>query len=101
MLNESEFMLAFGAEFPGLLETGAKMRRMARAYRRLQLKACNEGLSDAEEQASVEIETSISRLAETLGMDVEFSGDPRGYCVYLKLPTGRSNDWGGRGWGIE
>lgn len=31
-----------------------------------------------------------------------FGGDPRGYVVKLKLPSGRSNTWGGAeaGWGI-
>jgi len=31
---------------------------------------------------------------------IEFSGDPRGFCIKLYLKSKRYNNWGGEGWGI-
>ena len=39
----------------------------------------------------------IEEATRTLGIGVELSGDPRGACVKLRLPSGRANDWGGCG----
>jgi hypothetical protein len=49
------------------------------------------------------LEASILSLATSLPgiVGVKFSGDPRGYTVKLLLTNGRSNNWGGIGWGVE
>lgn len=49
------------------------------------------------------LEASILSLATSLPgiVGVEFGGDPRGYTVKLLLNNGRSNNWGGIGWGVE
>lgn len=48
------------------------------------------------------IEARISAICAELGIEPDFGGDPRGYTVKVKLPTGASNTWGGasEGWGI-
>lgn len=44
----------------------------------------------------------ILKVAKKLGVDLDFSisGDPRGFQLKLRLPTGRSNSFGGEVWGI-
>jgi hypothetical protein len=65
--------------------------------------ACNYGLSKAQRTRIANIEADVKRITERYGIEVaEFNGDPRGYAVYLKFPSGISNSWSGqeRGWGI-
>jgi hypothetical protein len=56
------------------------------------------------ERRETKIETTIKNLIEQVhGLRVEFSGDPRGFCVKLHLANGRLyNTWGGSesGYGI-
>jgi hypothetical protein len=35
------------------------------------------------------------------GFKLSTRGDPRGYCVYVLPPNGRSPDWGGAGVGMS
>lgn len=64
---------------------------------------CNYGLNDKQK-------ASVERLRERARADVKeigltinhFNSDPRGYAIYLTLPSGRYNSFGGAesGWGI-
>lgn len=47
-------------------------------------------------------ERLVIRAASEIGLVVHFGGDPRGYTVKVKLPSGRYNTWGGAedGWGV-
>lgn len=47
-----------------------------------------------EQQAKARI---VRRLAGYAKVVPVFSGDPRGACVKLKVPSGRTNDWGQEG----
>ena len=64
---------------------------------------CNGELTERQDALSAKVDTRMTELAASLGLESELNGDPRGFPFYVKLPkTGRSNSWGGseRGWGI-
>ena len=39
----------------------------------------------------------IEAACKPYGVNPDFSGDPRGACVKLKVPSGKTNDWGHEG----
>ena len=43
------------------------------------------------------LEDRVTALCAPHGIKPVFSGDPRGAVVKLKLPSGRTDDWGGTG----
>ncbi len=45
---------------------------------------------------AAKVERQVTR-ALPQGFGVEFNGDPRGAAIILRVPSGRSDDWGGRG----
>lgn len=49
-----------------------------------------------------QLQAKVAALAARHGisLDFELSGDPRGFALKLRLPTGRSNSFGGEVWGI-
>lgn len=49
-----------------------------------------------------QLRAKVAALAARHGisLDFELSGDPRGFSLKLRLPTGRSNSFGGEVWGI-
>jgi hypothetical protein len=73
--------------------------RAAATHHRYQEMACNE--PDAPSDAA--IEARIRQLVDALPryrnqpIVPVFSGDPRGATVKLRMPDGRSDDWGGEG----
>ena len=80
--------------------------RDATSYNRIQERWCSEEMSDratkALERREGQIERRIRNRCELLGFRVEFGGDPRGYCVRVFVPSGKSNTWGGAecGYGV-
>lgn len=42
----------------------------------------------------------IQVLRDFYGDALDVNGDPRGYVVKIKLPSGRYNNWGGEAWGV-
>ena len=56
------------------------------------------------EQRDRKKETSIQNLvrqyAKELGFEVDFNGDPRGGAIRFTLPSGKSNNWDQKTWGI-
>jgi hypothetical protein len=67
--------------------------------------ACNDPSYDEEDRKRLHnIEKSLGDLIRDYHQPLGFipgSGDPRGYPFYLSLPSGRSNSWGGEGWGVN
>ena len=49
-----------------------------------------------------QLRAKVAKLAARHGvsLDFELNGDPRGFSLKLRLPTGRSNSFGGEVWGI-
>lgn len=93
------------------------LMRHAKTYHRLQEMACNgveshHGESNASfakrqqrheewvEKRDGQIERRIRAIVASMGegFGVVVSGDPRGCCVRLVLPSGKTNDWGREGW---
>lgn len=77
--------------------------RIAKEYNSIQEKACNGELTARQTSREGNIEKEVTRIAHKYGMAVQFSGDPRGYCVKLHAPTKDVyNTWGGAetGYGI-
>ena len=67
-------------------------------------RACN-GYHDgaAEERDNVRYERicdKVRAIAQTLNFSVQFNGDPRGGAIRFILPSGASNGWDGKTWGI-
>jgi hypothetical protein len=53
-------------------------------------------------ETAARIETLTDELATMHpGYKLSTRGDPRGYCVYILPPDGRSPDWGGAGVGMS
>ena len=84
------------------------LRRFAKAYARIQMRWCNDNMSDMErarvEKREVSLEALIRDCAASIPgvKSVLFTGDTRGYTVRLMLESGRFNTWGGAesGWGV-
>jgi hypothetical protein len=85
-------------------EIAAIARRNAAMYKTIQERWCNEEMSDRTtatlEAREQRMEARIRDLLAPYGITVSFQGDPRGYCVYLHLPSGRYNSWGGKEYGF-
>ena len=64
---------------------------------RLAAKFCNVELTLADERANAEAQNAIVEMLKPYNVVPVFSGDPRGACVKLKVPSGRTNDCGGVG----
>lgn len=109
--NREDFLIGLVQEFPDqvdqVVKIGRALLQAAQSYYKLQVRACNRGLTDAERSRERQLELLIERQvhvldkAGTVSIGVEFAGDPRGYVVKLRLPSGRSNSFGGEGvWGV-
>ena len=81
------------------IELARAILRDAATHHRLCEQDCNEGLTAAQERRSEACERRITaRLAE-LGPGfavAEFSGDPRGATVKIRVPSGYGDSWGDR-----
>lgn len=76
--------------------------RSAATVQRIAVLACNRELDKTEEKADARACARVEELGKKYGCRVKCSGDPRGYCVKVLLPSGAYNTWGGpeSGWGI-
>lgn len=95
-----------------VLESLSKLARFAPAYNRIQEVWCSVEL-DERQTARVEanearLEAIMRRHFEALpaGLELRFTGDPRGYCVKLRTADPnrrrelRGTDWGGEDVGV-
>jgi len=94
-LEVVEFAVIMAQECPGVRPFQlVELMKLARRHGRLQERACNEQVPENHDAAC---EAKIRKLCEDIGCTPLFSGDPRGATVKLKLPSGRTNDFGGIG----
>ncbi len=114
--DREEFLVRLACELPGvpptaIIDFGRAILRAARTVQRLAETECNRPLTDREERRHVAAESRVRvSLAELSswspdGREVTIAAinsDPRGYCVKLRLPSGKGNTWGGDecGWGV-
>ena len=95
-----EFAVVMAREFPTvahLSELLAELIRLSHRHAKLQEKACNVEVKDGHDAPC---ESKIRKVCEEIGCEATFSGDPRGCTVKVKLPSGRSNHWGGETWAV-
>jgi hypothetical protein len=84
-------------------QDATELCRLATSLNRLNEIACNSGLTERLERRKQNLQTRIKALLEQTGLVLNhFESDPRGYAVYLDLPDGSHNSFGGRecGYGI-
>ncbi len=85
---------------PGLVDTVNKLVRHSRTLQRLHEMACNDPeYGEKEEKKCQRIMAKVKELLPD-SIKAQENGDPRGWSLILVLPDGKSNDWGGRGWGV-
>lgn len=64
---------------------------------RINTELCNGTTREVElHQRAERIKNKVSIIAHSLGFNVEFNDDPRGYSIKLYLPSGKSNSWDGK-----
>src|SRR5690348_891368 len=84
-------------------QDAAELCRLANSLNHLNEIACNDGLTERQERRKQNLQTRIKAVLEQAGLVLNhFNSDPRGYAVYLNLPDGSYNSFGGRecGYGI-
>jgi hypothetical protein len=87
------------------VDTARLILRHANTVQRLAVEACNRQLTLAEERRDGYATARIIALVQECNSQgnswlVNFTGDPRGYCVKIRVPSGRTADFGGYGIGV-
>jgi hypothetical protein len=101
--DRDEFVAILAREFPDrssaeVIGLAGELMRLGRQYGRLQEAACNGELTADQLKREARVEQYIRGICREWKMGCILSGDPRGATVKLKLPSGKSNSWGGEGW---
>jgi hypothetical protein len=100
----SAYIVSIGKRTPrDAAQDAAELCRLANSLNRLNEIACNFGLTERQERRKQNLQTRIKTVLEGAGLVLNhFNSDPRGYAVYLDLPDGSYNSFGGResGYGI-
>jgi hypothetical protein len=84
-------------------QDATELCQIARSLRQLSEIACNSGLSRRQQKRLDRLDEQVKTVLERAGLRLNhLNGDPRGYAVYIDLPDGYSNAFGGRehGYGI-
>jgi hypothetical protein len=100
----SAYIVSIGKRTPrDAAQDAAELCGLATSLNRLNEIACNSGLTERQERRKKNLQTRIKAVLERAGFVLNhFNNDPRGYAVYLYLPDGSYNSFGGRecGYGI-
>jgi hypothetical protein len=100
----SAYIASIGKRTPrDAAQDAAELCRFANSLSHLNEIACNCGLTERQERRKQNLQTRIKAVLEGAGLVLNhFNNDPRGYAVYLDLPDGSYNSFGGRecGYGI-
>lgn len=98
------FIVTLIEETPGIkprevMAIASGLLNAGRSYGRLQTTRCNRGLTVGEERRETRLELKIAALTAQLGNGflALLSGDPRGHTVKIRVPSGRSDDFGESG----
>lgn len=99
--ERAEFFWRMGKEGVSL-SIAHKIMRHAATIQRIAEAECNRELTERERMADRRAQDGIVLLLQDIGPNymgfgVKFSGDPRGCCVKLTVPSGATNDWGQEG----
>jgi hypothetical protein len=71
-----------------------KVLRHSATIQRLSAEACNRELKDTELLDRIHATKQLIAIGENNHFMPCFSSDPRGATVKLKVPSGKTNDWG-------
>jgi len=97
--NREEFIGVVLKEKGGTLDAAQRLMRCATTIQRVRELECSVEMSEAEAarvaKRSESAEKRAAKIAATFGAKILTQGDPRGYCLKLKLKSGRHNTWGG------
>lgn len=100
----SAYIVSIGKRTPReAAQDAAELCRLANSLSRLNEIVCNCGLTERQERRKQNLQTRIKTVLKGAGLALNhFNSDPRGYAVYLNLPDGSYNSFGGRecGYGI-
>ena len=100
----SAYIASIGKRTPReAAQNAAELCRLANSLSHLNEIACNCGLTEPQERRKQNLQTRIKSVVEHAGLVLNHvNSDPRGYAVYLDLPDGSYNSFGGRecGYGI-
>ena len=100
----SAYIASIGKRTPrDAAQDAAELCRLANSLGGLNEIACNNGLTERQERRKQNLQTRIKAVLERAGLVLNhFNSDPRGYAVYLDLPDGSYNSFGGQecGYGI-
>jgi hypothetical protein len=100
----SAFIASIGKRTPReAAHDATELCSLARALHRLNAVSSNCGLTPRQEKRMQNLEDKVRSILVRAGMALNhFNGDPRGYAVYIDLPDGSYNSFGGRehGYGI-
>lgn len=91
-----DFVQTVRAEFshPYVYEICYDLMKIAKSLARLNEVRCNQELSGRQETRYRNLVNHATAKAEFMGMKLITNQDPRGPSLLLKLPSGRTNDWG-------
>lgn len=105
--DREEFVAVLTKELGNVepLEAAAAARalmRLASTWQRIQVDKCNRPQTGTDEAREFKTENLLVGWAKRYRLSLDLGGDPRGYTVKVKLPSGRYNTWGGKedGWGV-
>jgi hypothetical protein len=100
----SAYIVSLGKRTPrDAAQDAAKICNVARSLRRLNDTACNSGVNQRQETRMRSLQQKLQNALDRAGLTLNhFESDPRGYAVYINLPDGSYNSFGGRehGYGI-
>lgn len=100
MINQhirDEFIHVLAQEGVSLKDTW-EILRLAATVQRLDTEFCNRLLTDQELNRRSHAVVKIAKICRENKATAIFDGDPRGACVKLKFPSGRTNDWAKEGY---
>jgi hypothetical protein len=61
---------------------------------------CSDSATWVDQRPQLRAKVAALAARHGISLDFELSGDPRGFALKLRLPTGRSNSFAGEVWGI-
>jgi hypothetical protein len=100
----SAYIASIGKRTPHeAAQDAIELCKSANSLNRLNEIACNFGLTERQERRRQNLQNRIKAVLEHTGLALNhFESDPRGYAVYLDLPDGSYNSFGGEecGYGI-
>lgn len=97
-LNDKlEFICAMARHSNVSLYDCKRILRYASTVQRFAETACNRELTVAEIKKDESAQAKIIAILAPVDCEVNFSGDPRGCVVKIRVPDGFTNDWGAEG----